>query len=119
VREIDADFHVWQYEYDPVGNRTARIDANGFRTEYDYYPDNQLRQISYEMDGTTVLYFYDENNNQTMMVDHLGTTTWEYDELNRAMRVADAFGRVLLHGYDAVGNRTSLTYPDGRTVNYT
>jgi RHS repeat-associated protein len=118
VQEVDADGHIWQYEYDPVGNRTLRIDANGYRTEYSYYPDNQLQRIEYDLDGTTVAYVYDENNNRIGMTDHLGTTAWVYDELNRTTSATDAFGRTLLYGYDAVGNRTSLTYPDGLTVTY-
>ena len=117
-QETDADFNVWQYGYDAVGNRTWRIDANGNRTDTTYYPDNQPETISYALDGTTVAYAYDENNNQVEMVDPLGTTTWVYDALNRVTDVDDAFGRTLVYGYDAVGNRTSLTYPDGRVVQY-
>lgn len=117
--EVDADHNLWQYGYDPVGNRIWRIDANGSRTNYAYYPDNQPQTISYELDGSTVAYIYDENNNQTEMGDHLGTTTWVYDPLNRVTDVTDAFGRVLAYGYDAVGNRISLQYNDGRIVQYT
>lgn len=119
LTEIDADGNLWQYGYDFVGNRIWRIDANDKRTDYTYYPDNQPETISYELDGTTVEYTYDENNNQTEMVDHLGTTTWTYDPLNRAATVTDALNRHLGYGYDAVGNRTSLTYHDGRVVQYT
>lgn len=118
VEEVDADFNVWQYGYDPVGNRTWRIDANQNRTDYTYYPDNQPETISYELDGTAVAYQYDENNNQVEMVDQLGPTTWVYDALNRVTDVNDALGRHLGYGYDAVGNRTSLTYHDGRVVQY-
>lgn len=118
VQEIDAGGNTWHYEYDAVGNRTARIDANGNRTAYAYYPDNQLQQISYQLDGTTVSYTYDENNNRLAMADHLGTTTWVYDALNRVTAVTDPFGRQLGYTYDAVGNRTGLTYADGRTLTY-
>lgn len=118
VEEVDADGFTWQYGYDFVGNRTWRIDANGNLSEYTYYPDDQLKQISYELDETTVSYSYDENNNPVQMGDHLGTTTWVYDPLNRVTDVTDAFGRHLGYGYDAVGNRTRLTYHDGRSVLY-
>lgn len=118
VEEVDADDFVWSYEYDPVGNRTVRIDANGNRTDYVYYDDDQLATITYELDGTVVFYLYDPNNNRTIMTDWLGTTTWNYDPLNRVTDVTDPFSRQLAYGYDPVSNRTSLTYADGRVVTY-
>ena len=119
LKETDADGYVWEYGYDPLSNRTSRIDANGDLTEYSYYPDNQLETISYEKDGTSAAYFYDENNNTVQLDDWLGATSWIYDPLNRVTDVTDVFDRHLGYGYDAVSNRTSLTYADGRTVNYT
>lgn len=118
VQEVDALGNTWDYEYDPVGNRTVRIDAKRDRTEYAYYPDDQLQLITYH-DGTSVAYTYDENNNRLTMDDHLGTTTWVYDPLNRVTDVTDPFGRHLGYAYDPVDNRIGLTYADGRTVNYT
>ncbi len=117
VKEVDANANTWDYEYDGV-NRIARIDALRHRTSYSYYPDNRLHQIDY-YDGTAVVYSYDENNNRLTMVDHLGTTTWTYDALNRVTNVTDPFNRHVGYTYDPVGNRTSLTYPDGRAVGYT
>lgn len=117
VQEVDAEDNTWDYEYDAVGNRIARIDALRHRTDYEYYPDDQLKRTTYH-DDTYVLFTYDENNNRTAMRDHLGLTTWQHDALNRVTAVNDALGRALRYAYDAVGNRTGLTYPDGRTVNY-
>jgi len=49
----------------------------------------------------------------------LGTTTWTYDDLNRVVSVTDPSDQTVGYGYDAVGNRTALVYPDGHTVQYT
>lgn len=117
IREIDALGHVWAYQYDPVGNRTVRVDAKSQRTDYSYYPDNQLKQTRYH-DGTSIAYTYDENNNRLTMVDHLGTSQWTYDALNRVTDTTDALQRRLRYTYDQVSNQTALTYPDGRTVGY-
>ena len=53
------------------------------------------------------------------MVDGVGTTTWTYDQLNRVTNVNDPFGDDVGYDYDAVGNRTELTYPDLKIVEYT
>lgn len=118
IQETDADGNTWRYKWDPVGNLGTRIDANGNQTSYAYYPDNQLKQTTYSLDGAVVVFTYDENNNRTAMTDRLGTTTWAYDPLNRLVDSTDAWGRHVGYGYDAAGNRTRITYPDGREVFY-
>lgn len=107
----------WFYDYDPVQNLTYRQDANGETTLYSYFDDNQLDTIDYP-DDPDVHYFYNENNNPTEMQDGLGTTFWVYDVLNRVTAVTDSLGREVEYEYDAI-NRRAITYPDGRTVDYT
>jgi len=63
-------------------------------------------------------YAYDPNNNRTAMTDSLGTTAWTYNALNRVTGAADAFDRAMAYAYDAAGNRTGMTYPDGNQVGY-
>ncbi len=46
-------------------------------------------------------------------------TTRVYDTFDRLTQVTDAFGKPLRYGYDANGNRTSLTDPDGKVTTYT
>ncbi len=118
VREEDPLGNTWVYTYDGVGNRLTRLDANGDLTEYAYWPDDQLRRIDYHKDGSSVEYTYDENNNRTTMTDHLGVTSWVYDELNRVTDTTDPFNRALHLGYDPVGNRVEMVYPDGNPVAY-
>ena len=52
------------------------------------------------------------------MTDSTGTTTYTRDALDRLTGVAtpDGLGgtKTVSYGYDAAGNRTSLTYPDGK-----
>lgn len=117
ITEIDALGNTWAYQYDAVGNRTLRVDAKGQRAEYAYYPDDQLQRVSYQ-NGATIAYTYDPNNNRVGMTDALGASAWTYDALNQVTAVKDALGRQLAMTYDHVGNRTSLTYPDGRAANY-
>ncbi|MGB1249787.1 MAG: DUF6531 domain-containing protein [Candidatus Promineifilaceae bacterium] len=116
-KEINPLADTWTYTYDKVGNLATRTDANSHVTTYSYFDDDQLKTIAYD-DGDTVSFSYDENNNLTQMGDWLGTTTFAYDALNRISSVNDALSRELQYGYDAVGNVTSMTYPNGGTVTY-
>ena len=115
TQEIDALNQVWDYAYDKTVNRITRIDALRTRTDYTYAPDDQLTQIAYQ-DGTSVAYTYDENNNRLTVTNQLGTTQRSYDTLNRVVDETDALGRHTASGYDAVGYRLTLTYPDGRVL---
>src|SRR6185436_20110001 len=53
------------------------------------------------------------------MVDGVGTTTWNYDALNRPLTITDPFTSTVSYVYDVLSNRTSLTYPDGKVVTNT
>lgn len=115
TREVDAIGGQWDYRYDKTFNRVERVDALRNRTLYTYYDDDQLRRIAYH-DGSFVAYSYDENNNPLTIANELGTTTRSYDKLNRLISEQDAFARPKQFTYDAVGNRLTITYPDGRIV---
>ena len=118
TQESDALGNTWDYAYDKTVNRVARLDALRQRTTYTYYADDQLARIDYQ-DGSFVAYTYDENNNRLSVANPLGTTLRSYDTLNRVTSEADALGRQTAFGYDAVGNRLTLTYPDGRVLTST
>ena len=47
-----------------------------------------------------------------------GTSSREYDALDRVIKYTDSRGNVIRYAYDAVGNLSSLTYPDGKAVQY-
>src|SRR5213076_2885102 len=46
------------------------------------------------------------------------TTTYTYDDASRLEHVIDPEGRSIDLGYDANGNRTGLTYPNGTSTAY-
>ncbi len=116
-KETNPIGNVWDYTYDPVGNLNTRIDGSRLTTQYTYYPDDELQRIAYT-DGSAVNFAYDANNNMETMADSLGTSKFDYDALNRVTAVKDSLGRNLGFGYDAVGNRTRMTYPNGGVVSY-
>ena len=126
LQETDPMGNTWQHAYDAVGNRLSLIDANGATTTYSYDSTNRLTDIDYPSTGSgqapgddmDVSFAYDEIGRRTQMDDGLGTTTWAYDELNRPTAITDQVGDTVGYSYDAVGNRTGLTYPDGKQVEY-
>lgn len=52
------------------------------------------------------------------MNDGTGTTTYQYDNLNRPTQIVNPKSEIVNYQYDARGNRTQLTYPDGKTITY-
>ncbi len=91
------------FGYDPVGNR---ITANGVA-----YIKNNLNQ--YTKVGTDLL-SYDADGNLTTWTNGDGTTVYEYDVLNRLVKVTRPDHSVWSCQYDAVGNRVRVT-DRGRT----
>ncbi len=115
-KEVNAIGNIWSYKYDAVGNKLARIDANGNQTTYSYYDDNQLSTIQYP--SSSISFKYDANNNRSLMTDSLGSSEWEYDQLNRPISVNDSLDRTLGYEYDNVGNTIKVKYPDSSEVKY-
>ena len=104
------------YDYYPNGNLKKVTYPNSVILEYTYYTDNRLNTLSTKR-GTTILeaynYAYDNNGNLTTKLDIKGTTTYTYDELNRLSTVTEPNGRVTEYEYDAAGNRIGEEITDG------
>lgn len=102
---------------DANGNHfTHTLDARGRRT--------QTATTAASANGagsiTQARYSYDGNGNltSTTQVDEWGTRTetTSYDAFDRPVKVTDAWGNNLTHGYDAQGNRISTTAQPGGSV---
>lgn len=118
--------------YDAAGNILTRTDARGQIASYTYDVLNRLTGIRYS-GGTalaqTVSYQYDQGTNGighlTGITDMTGTTAYSYDPHGRLSgetrqpNAAPGISYTTAYSYDAQGRLNSLTYPSGRTVNYT
>lgn len=69
--------------------------------------------------GVTLSYTYDEAGRLHTFDNGFGTTTYEYDLLDRVTKVIDRNGKATLYEYDALGNRSAVRYPNGNVVTYT
>ena len=121
---------VTSYQYDAASNLTERTDARGLVTEYFYNAIDRLTRLEH-WDGAALVdsvdYTHDAVGNRLTMVDPMGTTSSAYDVLNRPTSVTVAPAgppwppgdRAVSYLYDNVGNRSRITYPDGKYVDYT
>jgi len=107
----------YEYGYDPVGNQIWVQDAKQETTLLTHDAESRLIRIDYP-DATQVTYEYDDNSNLLEMTDPTGTSSYTYDDLNRLLTSTDSLGHEVEYGYDPVGNRISLTYPDDKVVTY-
>jgi RHS repeat-associated protein len=104
------------YAYDANGNVVTLTDANGKTNTFAYDADNRQTGINYS-DGSKVAYTFDADGDRLNIADAHGSTSYAYDALNRILSTA-FLGVNMQYGYDAVGNRTSLQYPDGSLIAY-
>ena len=121
------------YTYDPAGNLTQSTDANNAATTRTYDAANRLLTASSARSGVAtelVSYVYDDaaptqlkyrQGRLTSMTDPSGSTTYAYERrglLRKEAKTIDPNTYTLSYGYDANGNRNSVTYPSGRIVTY-
>jgi len=66
-------------------------------------------------DSSVVRFTYSPTGQRATSVDSRGTTTYAYDNRNRLVLLTYPDGRALSYGYDAHGDRTSLTAKVGST----
>ncbi len=137
VAFTDPNGHQTQFEFDPKGRLIAEIVSSGGRQQYGYNARDlvtevtnargQKRQIQYDALGRItqitdadgiIRYAYDRNGNVLTVSDANGTIKREYDALNRVTKYIDIQGNTIQYAYDEVGNLVTLTYPDGKQVDY-
>lgn len=119
-----ADQTQHQVTFDAYGNVVARTDANGSSVAYTYDQLNRLtdKQITPGQGvfaGTTSeQYTYDGLSRMVRGVDDDSTVAFRYDSLSYLIEETQGIYQVQSE-FDAVGNRRTLTYPGGRTLQMT
>ncbi|MCX6047961.1 MAG: FG-GAP-like repeat-containing protein [Chloroflexi bacterium] len=117
--------HITQY-YDPLARIERRQQPDGAFTRVVYQP---LRQLLYDeednnpssphydtprtlsFDGLERLIAVEEVNRVNNGVERY-VTHYEYDRLNRLLKIVDAQGHVKTQTFDALGRKLSITDPD-------
>ncbi len=114
---------IVQHAFDAAGRLIRKDNGNGTATTYEYDPAGQLLRLRHlAPDGTTVNsffeYTYDALGRRTSQTSDDGTTFYGYDANGQLTSVSLPDGRLIRYAYDAVGNRTSVV-DDGVTTLYT
>lgn len=89
------------FEYDAFGNETARVDADGTRTEMSYDARQNVTQTVVDPGGLNIV------------------TSATYDGRDNPLTQTDALGNVTRFKYDARGNPTEIIDPLGNTTKFT
>ncbi len=121
-----------EYQYDANGNRTEVKDAKNQIITFSHDELNREVSRGYPLpapatgdDLRSIATTYDPSNNPLTVTETYdgptGTvvTTHTYDVFDRLESVTDRFGEKLVYSYDANGNRSALTDPDGKVTRYT
>lgn len=140
LRLDNPDQGIQHYHYDDAGNLVQRVDAKGQTITYRYDPANRLRQELWTLaDGTQVpyaTYHYDHDRSPrqpdaqntlgqiTYIEDQAGTIAYSYDARGNTVGTVRTFAEenlafVTRMTHDAMDRVTSVTYPDGLTVDFT
>jgi RHS repeat-associated protein len=108
--------------------RTKKTDANGRVTYYKYDALDrgikEVRKVGGTADTITAsdavtTTGYDPVGNRVAHTDPNGnTTTYQYDDVNRAIRMTNAAGDMTQMAYDPVGNLVTSIQPNGNVISY-
>ena len=108
IRDHNGDSTVYVYN----GNLVSKTDADGYVTRYSYTALDLVKKINYN-GAKDVSYQYNKVGELVQMDGWTGTNTFELDLLGRLQKMTDHKGNTVSYTYDAVGNQTGITYPDG------
>ncbi|HYE34308.1 glycohydrolase toxin TNT-related protein [Methylocaldum sp.] len=99
-RHTDSQGHAYTFRYNKFRRETTTVDERGVSQTYLFNEWGQQLQHQ-QGDGSRLVYEYQDTVNP----------------LNETQR-RDALGNEIRYAYDAAGNVTTMTLPDGSTVTY-
>jgi RHS repeat-associated protein len=123
----DPDMGQWSYEYDANGNLIKQTDAKGQVLDFQY---DSLNRLTCKLANSQIIvsYFYDQAakpnciGRLSKVVDLSGETEFFYDSLGREIKTEKTINNKLYtvnRSYDALDRLISVTYPNGKTAQYT
>jgi len=112
--------HVRRFSYSASG-QVAQIDDNGAVYGFEYDARDRLSR-AVDPQGRVIDYRYDAVGNRTELATARQQIRYAFDELHRLREVVAQLDggtpQTTSYGYDAVGNRSGMSHPNGTTVQY-
>lgn len=113
----NTDSQFASYEYYNNGTLKTITYSTGMFTEYKYYKNNTIKSITNifeDMEYYCFNYEYDCAGNQIketiIYIDgSVEESNYEYDYLNRLVKVSEPYGKITTYTYDLAGNRIQET----------
>ena len=124
ISMTDPDDGVSNYVYDEANRLISLTIHLGQTTTYTYDSAGRLVRKEYH-NGVYAIYTYDDANrllslaNKNSSGDILSSYTYEYDAAGNRISMTEVDGNITTYTYDDLYQLTSVTYPDGITVEYT
>lgn len=125
IKLVSPDTGATVYTYDLAGNRKTQKDARNITVSFAYDELNRIISKTYPDTTLNVTYTYDTCSNGIgklcTMQDKEGATSYGYDvrgNLTSRSRLMAGHTYLTQYGYDLNDRMTSITYPNGRVVNY-
>ncbi len=124
IAVTDPNKHTTKYEYSAAGNRISAKDANGNETKWTYDSTHDVETMTTPK-GETTTYKRESHGNPEMISrpapgSTTQTTSYKYGAHGEVESMENPLKHVWKYGYDAAGDRTSETDPEGskRTWEY-
>ena len=131
VQQLSPDTGSTASVYDAAGNLLSQTDAKNQTTQYAYDAVNRIMNITFH-DGARHSFGYDQGPNAAGRLSSIAEINpadqvtssihYTYDlqgRITSETRMVAGVAHFMAYRYDAFGRLDQLTYPSGRTVNYT
>ena len=125
VTTVSPDTGTVAYVYDEAGNAVRQTDAKDIVVQRSYDALNRLTAVHFPDPAQDIAYTYDERSEGigrlTGMVDASGSVSFDYDSRGRLTAKSATIEGILYpltRNYTPGGRVDVLSYPSGRTVNY-
>lgn len=122
ITKTYADTSASSYQYDKNSNLTKHTTPSGNDLDYVYDVLNRRTSKTYATDANlNVTYTYDVGSRLTDADTTASDVSYVYDALNRVTSTTQAVNSnnyTVAFEYDDYGNRTKLTYPSAKVVDY-
>lgn len=106
-----------EFTYDEGGSLQSETKRDGQVITYTHDTRGLLLSKTYP-DESVITYTYDGTGNLTSAANDTGVISFDYDSMDRLIRITYPGDRTFQYEYDAAGKRTRMIDPDGKVLNY-